>query len=278
MDGLQRAKPVLVLGANGKTGRRVVERLRNRGREVVAVSRSTVPAFDWNAPETWASLLQGVGAVYITYQPDLAVPEAVEAVGRFTDLALAAGVRRLVLLSGRGEAEAQRAEQALKDSGADWTIVRAAWFAQNFSENFLIDGVLAGEIALPVGATREPFVDADDIADVVVESLMDDRHIGQLYEVTGPRLMTFTDAVRDIGAACGRDIRFVEVTADEYEAQLKQLHLPDDLVGLILYLVTTVLDGRNEHLTDGVQRALGRAPKNFRDYARDVAATGAWAA
>lgn len=278
MNDAESAKPVLVLGGKGKTGRRVVERLQSRGRDVLVASRSTVPSFDWNVPDTWADVLPGVGSVYITYQPDLAVPGAVEAVGHFTDLAMQSGVRRLVLLSGRGEEEAQRAEQVLRDSGADWTIVRAGWFAQNFSENFLMDGVLAGEVVLPASTTKEPFVDADDIADVVVEALMDDRHIGHLYEVTGPRLMTFAEAIKEIGAACGRDIRFVEVSAEAYKTLLEEHQLPDDFIGLIMYLFTTVLDGRNEHLTDGVQRALGRAPRDFRDYARDVAATGVWAA
>lgn len=278
MNDVRNMKPVLVLGGKGKTGRRVVERLGRRGREAVVASRSTVPAFDWNDSDGWADVLRGAGSVYITYQPDLAVPGAVEAVRHFAELALAAGVRRMVLLSGRGEEEAQRAEQVLRDSGADWTIVRAGWFAQNFSENFLMDGVLAGQVVLPASAAREPFVDADDIADVVVEALMDDRHIGQLYEVTGPRLMTFADAVDEIGAACGRDIRLVEVSAGAYKALLEEHQLPDDLVRLIMYLFTTVLDGRNEHLNDGVQRALGRGPKDFADYARDAAATGAWAA
>ena len=271
-------KPVLVLGGNGKTGRRVAERLRSRGRDVRVASRSTVPCFDWNDRETWAEALQGVGSVYITYQPDLAVPGAVEAVGRFVELAMQAGVRRHVLLSGRGEEEAQRAEHVLRDSGAEWTIVRASWFSQNFSENFLVDGVLAGEVVLPASTAKEPFVDADDIADVVVETLMDDRHVGQLYEVTGPRLMTFADAIREIGSACGRDIRLVEVSAEAYKTFLEEHQLPDDFVWLIMYLFTTVLDGRNEHLNDGVQRALGRAPRDFSDYAREVAATSAWAA
>jgi uncharacterized protein YbjT (DUF2867 family) len=278
MTKFENSKPTLILGGKGKTGRRVAERLQTLGKAVLVASRSTTPRFDWNDSDTWADLLAGAGSVYITYQPDLAAPGAVEAVGRFVRMALEAGVRRLVLLSGRGEEEAQRAEQTLIDSGGDWTIVRAGWFAQNFSENFLMDGILAGQIALPATSTKEPFVDADDIADVVVEALLDDSHIGQLYEVTGPRLMTFADAITEIGAACGRDIRFVEVSSEEYETVLKHHQLPEDLVWLIMYLFTTVLDGRNEHLTDGVQRALGRPPRDFCDYARDVAATGAWAA
>ena len=271
-------KPVLIIGGNGKTGRRVADRLQAHGREVRAVSRSTPLPFDWNDRTTWAAALQGVGAAYITYQPDLAVPGAVDAIKHFVDLALAADVRRLVLLSGRGEAEAQRAEQVLQASGADWTVVRAGWFSQNFSENFLMEGVLAGEVVMPAISAKEPFIDADDIAEVVVEALTNDRHIGQLYEVTGSRLMTFADAVSEVAAASGRDIKFVEVTADDYREMLEAHDLPEDMVWLIMYLFTNVMDGRNEYVSDGVHQALNRAPRDFADYARDVAATGAWAA
>ena len=278
MNTLESTKSVLILGGNGKTGRRVAERLEARGRAVKPVSRSTNPRFDWTDQGTWPGVLDGVDAVYITYQPDLAVPGAVEAVRDFADLALKAGIRRMVLLSGRGEEEAQRAEDVLKDSGADWTVVRAGWFSQNFSENFLIDGILAGQVVLPQLAAKEPFVDADDIADVVVEAFSDDRHIGQLYEVTGPRLMTFADAVREVGEASGRKIDFLEIPAADYAAGLKQQEVPEDLAELIMYLFTTVLDGRNEHLNDGIEKVLGRPPKDFSDYARETAAGGAWAA
>ncbi len=278
MQGLKTEKPVLVLGGYGKTGKRVIARLQDRGQGALVASRSTNPSFDWNKPDGWAELLSNVGAVYITYQPDLAVPGAVEAVGHFIDLALAANVRRLVLLSGRGEDEAQRAERVLQDSGADWTIIRASWFDQNFSENFLEDGVRAGEVVLPAGTAAEPFIDADDIAEIVVEALSDPSHIRQLYEITGPRLMTFADAVSEIGAASGRDIRFTELAADDYRAQLVKHELPEDYVRLIMYLFTTVLDGRNAYVTNGVERVLGRPARDFSDYAHDVAATGAWSA
>lgn len=269
-------KPVLILGGNGKTGGRVADRLNAMGRTVRLASRSTEPAFDWLDQSTWPDVLEGAGAVYITYQPDLAVPGAVEAVEAFSRLALSFGVTRQVLLSGRGEEEAQRAEQVLMSSGADWTIVRASWFAQNFSENFLLDGVLDGHLALPPLTVREPFVDADDIADVATVALTGDGHVGQVYEVTGPRLMTFAETLEEIGQAAGRRIELIEVPNDAYEAGLREAGLPDDLVWLVMYLFTTVLDGRNAYVTDGVERALGRAPKDFRDYARDTAATGIW--
>jgi len=197
----------LVLGGTGKTGRRVAERLTARGLPVRIGSRSGQPPFDWEDQATWAPALDGVGAVYVSYYPDLAAPGAVEAVGSFAELAVANGVRRLVMLAGRGEPEGEQAEQAVRDSGADLTILRATWFSQNFSEDFMLESVLNGEIALPAGNTPEPFVDVDDIADVAVAALTEDGHVGQLYELTGPRLLTFAQVAEEIAQATGREIR-----------------------------------------------------------------------
>jgi uncharacterized protein YbjT (DUF2867 family) len=178
---------ILVLGGTGKTGRRVVDRLQAAGVPVRVGSRTAEPGFDWDDRSTWTAALDGARAVYISYYPDLGVPGAREAIAAFTKHALGHGVRRLVLLSGRGEAEAQRAEEALQASGADWTIVRCSWFNQNFSESIFLEPVLSGTVMLPAGDVGEPFVDAEDIADVAVTALTDDRHIGELYELTGPR-------------------------------------------------------------------------------------------
>jgi uncharacterized protein YbjT (DUF2867 family) len=270
------ANRVVVLGGMGKTGRRVVERLQAKGVLVRALSRSTEPAFDWEKPETWAAALQNADAIYAAFQPDLAVPGADEAIRTLTEIAKASGVKKLVLLSGRGEPEAQHAEQIALNAGLETTIVSAAWFNQNFSENFLLDSVLAGELVLPVGDVREPFIDADDIADVAVAALTGDGHAGQIYEVTGPRLLTFKEALAEIAAATGREVRFTRVTPEQYSAMLAEYGLPEAVASLLNYLFTTIMDGRNESLTDGVQRALGRAPKDFADYAREAAASGAW--
>jgi uncharacterized protein YbjT (DUF2867 family) len=266
----------LVLGGTGKTGRRVTERLTALGVPVRIGSRSGEPPFDWEKPETWAPALRGVKSVYISYYPDLAVPGAVEVVGSFARLAVEKGVPRLVLLAGRGEAEAELAEHAVRDSGADLTIVRATWFMQNFSEDYMIEHVLSGEIALPAGDTPEPFVDADDIADVAVAALTDDKHIGELYELTGPRLLTFGEAAEEISKATGRDIPYVPVSLEEHAATAAEQGVPADVIELLTYLFSEVLDGRNAHVTDGVQRAFGREPRDFREFARDAAATGVW--
>jgi uncharacterized protein YbjT (DUF2867 family) len=268
----------LVLGATGKTGRRVVERLRARGLPVRAGSRSGAPPFHWEDLSTWAPAVQGAASAYVSYFPDLAVPGAPEAVGAFVEQALQSGTRRLVLLSGRGEEEAQRAERVLQDSGADWTIVRCSWFSQNFSESYILDSILAGEVALPAPDTPEPFVDAEDIADVAVMALTEDGHVGRLYELTGPRMLTFEEAVAEIAEASGRPIRFVRVSMEEFAAGMAEQDVPDDVAWLLRYLFTEVLDGRNAHLTDGVQQALGREPVDFRDYAQRTAATGIWGA
>lgn len=270
------SKPILVLGGTGKTGRRVMKRLEKRGVPTRSGSRSAEPPFDWLNRATWSPALVDASAAYITYQPDLAVPGAVDAVRSFADLALNSGVRRLVLLSGRGEEEAQKAEQALMDSGADWTILRASWFYQNFSESFLLDAVLGGTVALPVGDVGEPFVDADDIADAAVAALTEDGHAGKLYELTGPRLLTFAGVIDEIAKASNRPLNFETVTPEQYSKALEQHAVPKDYAALVMYLFTTVLDGRNSHLADGVQRALGREPRDFVDYAKDTAATGIW--
>lgn len=266
----------LVLGGTGKTGRRVAERLTARGVPIRIGSRSGTLPFDWNNQHTWAAALQGVKAVYITYAPDLAVPDAPPAIRAFSDLAVKSGVQRLVLLSGRGEEAAQRCEQIVQNAGVDWTILRASWFNQNFSEGPFQALVQSGIVALPAGNVGEPFIDVEDIADVAVAALTENGHAGQLYELTGPRLLTFTEAIGEIAKASGRAIRYQQIGAEAFTAGLAEQNVPAEVAGLLTYLFTTVLDGRNAHLTDGVQRALGRQPRDFSDYARATAASGVW--
>jgi uncharacterized protein YbjT (DUF2867 family) len=272
----QQYQPILVLGAHGKTGRRVVDRLTSRGIPVRVGSRSGAPRFDWENPATWEDVLYGVRAVYLTYYPDLAVPGAVEATRSFAELAVQLGVPRLVLLSGRGEPEAERAEQAVRDTGADLTILRSTWFMQNFSEDYMLDHVLSGEIRLPAGDVPTPFLDADDIADVAVAALTDSRHVGELYELTGPRSLTFAQAAVEIGDATARDIQYAPVSLEQHATEAAAHGVPPEIIELLTYLFSEVVDGRNASTTDDVRRALGREPRDFADYAREAAASGAW--
>jgi uncharacterized protein YbjT (DUF2867 family) len=270
-----RHQPTVVLGGTGKIGRRVVERLNARGLPVRIGSRSGDPPFDWDERSTWATALQGVGSAYVAHYWDV-LPGAAETLGSFADLAVESGVSRLVMLSGRGEEEAERAGRAVRESGAELTVLRSTWFAQNFSEDYWRDMVEAGEVALPAGDTPEPFVDADDIADVAVAALTDDRHIGEVYELTGPRLLTFADAVADISRAVGREVRYVPISLDDFAAAAAEQGVPSEVVEGLTFIFDEVLDGRNARLADGVQRALGREPRDFSDYARDAAASGIW--
>jgi uncharacterized protein YbjT (DUF2867 family) len=266
----------LVTGGTGKTGRRVADRLRAQGRSVRVGSRRGTPAFDWDAPTTWPAALAGVSAVYVSFAPDLAVPGATETIRAFTRLAVESGVQRLVLLSGRGEEEAQACEGIVQEAGVAWTVVRASWFSQNFSEGAFLDMVNDGTITLPAGDVAEPFVDVDDIADVAAAALTQEGHEYEIYEVTGPRLMTFGDAARELSEATGRDIRFLSISQADFNRAIRASGAPGQYAWLLNYLFETVLDGRNAYLGDGVRRALGREPRDFSDFCREVAASGVW--
>lgn len=268
----------LVLGGTGKSGRRVVQRLEAHGVPVRIGSRSADPAFDWDDQSTWGPALEGVKAVYVTYYPDLALPGVDRLIGTFAELAINRGARRLVLLSGRGEEAAQRSEQALQDSGAEWTVIRSSWFSQNFSEDFLLAPVLAGEIALPALDVPEPFTDVEDIADIAFAALTTDDHIGRLYEVTGPRVLTFSDVAAELSKVTGREIRYVPISPEQYTQLLVEQGLPAEHAADLTEVFTTILDGRNAHVTNGIEQALGRPGRDFSEYARLAAATGVWRA
>ncbi|WP_330232780.1 NmrA family transcriptional regulator [Nocardia sp. NBC_00508] len=267
---------ILVTGGTGKTGSRVVARLQAAGHPVRVGSRAADIPFDWADRDTWAAALTGVHSAYVAYQPDLAVPGAPEVIRAFAAAAAHAGVCKLVLLSGRGEPEAVQCEQIVQESGLNWTIVRCSFFAQNFSEGAFTDYILAGEVALPNGHVPEPFVHADDIADVAVAALTSGGHDGEMYELTGPRAITFAEAVAEIGAATDRPIAFVPISRTDFVAGLTECGVPADTVSLLDYLFGAVLDGRNAKPADGVRRALGRDPKDFADYVMETVITGIW--
>lgn len=266
----------LVLGGTGKTGRRILERLASRGVPTRVGSRAGNPPFDWGDQNTWDGVLEGVNAAYVSYAPDLAIPGATDAIRAIVERAVEHGVRRLVLLSGRGEEEAQKCERIVQRADIEWTIVRCSWFAQNFSEGAFLNMVLSGEVALPAGEVGELFVDADDIADVAVAALTEDGHAGQVYELTGPRLLTFAEAVDEISQATGRAIQYIQIPHKAFAVRVAEAGLPDDIAWLLNYLFATVLDGRNAWLADGVQKALGREPRDFADFCRATATSGVW--
>ena len=268
----------LVLGGTGKTGRRVVQRLKSRGVPTRVASRSSIPSFDWNVPQDWDAVLDGVTSVYISYSPDLAIPGATDSIQQFVDKAVEHGVSRFVLLSGRGEEEAQACENVVQAADVEWTVIRASWFMQNFSEGEFLQLVLAGTITLPAADVPEPFIDVNDIADVAVAALTEPGHAYEIYEVTGPRLLTFTELAKEISEAAKRDVHFVQIPAEAFAQGIKDSGIPEEIAWLLNYLFDTVLDGRNAYVGDGVKRALGREPADFSAFARRIADRGTWEA
>lgn len=268
--------PILIIGKNGKTGMRVNQRLQALGYETRPVSRSTTPSFDWDNPETWRTAIEGTTSAYVTYQPDLAVPGAETTIKEFVRIAKATGLKHIVLLSGRGEDGAVRAEEILKASGISWNIVRASWFCQNFSESFMLEGILAGELVLPAGDTVEPFIDADDIADVAVAALTRLGHRNRLFEVTGPRALTFAQCIQEISDALGRPVKYTSVPVDAFIDALREEAAPEDLQWLLRELFTVVFDGRNCKVMSGVEEALGRPASDFKTYVQKTIQSGVW--
>ncbi len=268
---------IAIVGATGKTGARVEHQLAAHGYNTRGLSRHSDPAFDWANRDSWQKALEGVTSAYVTYFPDLAIPQAESDIHAFVELAKSAGVRHLVLLSGRGEDGAQKAENILINSGLAWNIVRASWFMQNFSESFMLDGLKAGELVLPEPGAKEPFIDVDDIADIAFAALTRRDLRNQVLEITGPELLTFDNCVQSIAQASHRDIGFQTAPIDAYLAGAKADGLPDDIAWLINELFVNVLDGRNESTTNTIEQVLGRPARTFQQYVESVSPTGVWA-
>lgn len=268
---------ILVIGGTGKTGRKVVEGLTQRNQNVRIGSRSQNPTFDWDDPTTWPTALAGMDKVYIVYYPDLAVPGALEAIKGLTAAAKKAGVKKAVLLSGKGEQEAERCEQVVANSGLDYTLVRASWFNQNFSESFFLEPILAGHVALPMPHAKIPFVDTGDIAEVVVEVLLDDAHNGKTYEITGPRTLTLEEAVQEIATGAEREVAYQAVSLEAYSEMMKAAGLPSDYIWLFDYLFREVLGNQeNQVVSHDIEKVLGRKATDFNEYVRQTALTGVW--
>ncbi|MFD6972399.1 NmrA family transcriptional regulator [Streptomyces sp. NPDC059949] len=266
----------LVLGGTGRVGRRVTKGLVDRGVNVRVGSRTGTPPFDWEDPSTWAGAFAGVRSAYLMYYPEIEWPGADEAIAAAARLAVDAGVQRLVLLSGRNQDGARRCEDAVTILPVEWTIVAPASFHQNFDEGVFLEPLRHGVLALPAGDNTDPFVDAADIADVAVAALTEDGHAGERYELTGPRLWTFAEAVDEIARATGRALRYEPITRDQFADAIVNDGAPRDFAEPLATLISEFFDGRNSSLADGVERALHRKPRDFADWVAEIAPTGVW--
>jgi uncharacterized protein YbjT (DUF2867 family) len=277
--------PILILSGRGKTGRRVVEQLEARGVPFRLASRSSEQRFDWYDDSTWSATIAGADTAYLA--PPVG-PTGLTQAGRFIKQAAAEGLRRVVLLSGRGVGSSGREfdvyesglelENAVKASGADWTIVRPAWFAQGFSEDFLREYVQAGEIRVSAGNGAEAWIDTNDVGDVMTAALLDERHTGESYSLSGPRTLTMTEVAAELTAATGRPVGYVDLAPEEHVAELVGFGLTLEDAESIRDLFAVIRNHRSEYVSHGVQQVLGRAPRDFTDWARQTAKTGVWAA
>ncbi|MEM6736863.1 MAG: NmrA family NAD(P)-binding protein [Bacteroidota bacterium] len=268
---------ILLIGGTGKTGHRVAERLTQQGHHVRIGSRKNDPAFDWGDPSTFAEALRKMNRAYMVYYPDLAVPSAKKAIEKLTEAALKERLEKVVLLSGIGEKEAKACEQIVANSGLNYSIVSASWFNQNFSEGAFLDFILAGNVALPMPEAEIPFVDADDIADVVAKVLVEDRYDGQSITVTGPRKMTFRDVVEAMAKGIGREIQYQPISIEEFKCGMKAAGLPDSHVWLFGYLFQEVLGNPdNQKVSTDVEKVLGRKATDFSEFVEKTVATGIW--
>lgn len=268
---------ILVIGGNGKTGRRVAENLTQLGHNVRVVGRKTNPAFDWENTDTYDAALKDMDRAYIVYYPDLAVPGSRDAISTLTKKALEAGLEKVVLLSGKGETEAEACEEIVANSGLNYTLVRASWFNQNFSEGAFLEFVLNRTVALPMPDSEIPFVDVNDIADVVSKVIVDDSYNGQTITVTGPQKRTFKEVVEIMAEATNKHIQFIPISIEEFKEGMKKAGLPDSYVWLFGYLFQEVLGNpENQEVSDDVAKVLGRPAIDFETFARETAATGIW--
>lgn len=265
-------RPVLVTGATGMTGSRVLARLRERGVAVRAASRSSEWKFDWSEPATWDAVLEGAGSVYLVQNDaDPRTPE-------FVERAVTHGVGRVVQLSARGvdvpgyfegvegTLSHLRAEEAVKASGLEWTVLRPGWFAQNFNEGFLTDGLRTGVLRIPTGDGSATWIDAEDIADVAVAALTEPGHHGRTYEMSGPRALTVAQAVAEISEALGSPIRYEPVPVDEYRSELVEQGWPEEAAQEMVSALSAIRRSLEAKVSPGVREALGREPRDFTEF------------
>lgn len=267
---------ITIIGKTSKTGSRVIDRLKQLGYPTQGVSRSTSPSFDWQQPAGWHQALAGGQIAYVTYQPDLAVPQATQDIRQLLEVLKSLDYQHVVLLSGRGEPGAEQAEQILQQSGLSWNVVRASWFMQNFSEGFMKAAILQGTLSLPTSHIQEPFIDVDDIADVAVAALTGQAPSNRVFEVTGPQLLTFAECMQALSKAIDKPVQFQTISIEHFLAGLQQQGAPEDMLWLMNMLFTEVLDGRNSQVTQGVERVLGRPATDFTTYLNKTLAANTW--
>lgn len=259
----------LILGGTGKVGRRVSRVLERDGHTARAVGRSTPLRFDWTAPETWKSAVQGTDGVFVV-GPGSATDWS-PLLTALLETASAAGTRHAVLLSARAveflpDGNVARAEAALRAGPLPWTILRPAHFTQNFTEAMFTP--VDGRITAPVGDGAEPFIDAEDIAEAAAHVLATGTAAGETLALSGPAALTFGQATRTLSGITGQSIEFHDQAASDHAAALREAGTPEEYIRWRLAMLGAIRRGDDAYLSDGIQRLLGRPATDFTTWAR----------
>ncbi|MFF8281735.1 NAD(P)H-binding protein [Streptomyces albus] len=271
------APAVLVVGATGTTGSRTAARLTAEGHRVKAASRRAAPVagaepvrFDWYDTATHAPALEGVDRVYLV--PPVGDPDPAAVMLPFLRQARAAGMRRAVLLSSSavpsGGPAVGLVHQALPGLFPEWAVLRPSWFMQNFTGDHLhARGIREdGTVRSATGSGRVGFVDADDIAEVAVRALTDDRAPDTDLVLTGPEALSYDDIAAVLTEVTGRPVVHHRLT----EAQLRDrlaAEVPAEFAGILAGMDGAIEQGAEDRVTGTVQRLTGRPPRSFRTVA-----------
>jgi uncharacterized protein YbjT (DUF2867 family) len=274
-------KTILVLGGTGKTGTRVARRMTELGHSVRTAARHGADArFDWDDHATHRTAVDGVDRVYLV-APVMRTRFAAQ-VSAFLDLAEAVGVQHITYLSAYG-IDTAPPEIALRAVELDLmgrtsmthSIVRPAWFMQNFSETFL--NPIHGAITVPTGNGGEAFVDADDIAAVAAATLADpSSHAGAQYAPTGPDRLTMREAAELIGSVIGQPVRHVDIDRLPWVDAVIASGVPAEYGEMLTLLTETIASGNGSRPNDDVHTVTGAPPTSFTEFAQRTAS--AWAA
>src|SRR5580693_6734772 len=271
---------VLILGGTGRTGSLLAGKLARRGVATrTAARRGADVRFDWDDPATHADALADVDRLYLV-TPVLRVRYA-DRIAGFLDLAQSAGVRHVTFLS---TYNADRAPHGIDIAAVEadlyarqavtHSVLRPAWVMQNFTDDHL--PVIDGVITVPSGGGTEAFVDADDIAAVAAETLLDPgAHAGARYTLTGPQALTFGEAADIIAAAAGRPVVYHDIDQEAWISGALAAGVPADYAVMLRWLTGAVISGHGSVPVGDVEKVTGRQPATFREFAERNA--GAWA-
>ncbi len=265
--------PILVTGATGRVGGAVIRALdgvaptRAAARDPVAMPGAV--RFDFADPATHDAALEGVRAVFLMRPPAITSGAAFEP---FLDAVVRAGVRRIVVLSVKGADRIvvlphHAMEKRVMARDLDWTMLRPADFMQNL-EDVHRDAIRErGEIAVPAGRGRSPFVDVEDVAAVAALALTRDGHARRGYPLTGPASIGFDRVAEALTAALGRTIRYRPVSVARFVLERRRAGVPLALAAVMAALYTTQRLGLADGATDDVARLLGRPATGIDAYA-----------